>query len=929
MLSVPIALFYYSIHSIPENFEWQKLEKVGHYVIYAHLVFLVAFIAVLIRRLDKNNVGRYRAKLVHEKLTGEIASAEELKKLEVYSTRQVARFKRRFLSFWCSMLCLYLIFAIEPMFSVPVEDCLQVLTLKGMFSTEFFPILSFVLNNISLILIFCCFSVLYLPIDATPGKPTPDVTQPDGVRSRFSRLMRRIVQRFSRPDLDERELRQRTLVLSFVIVIAALTVTFPLIMFNKIGVPTNWSEYPAVFDALSGTLNAIVLALLVARLDSKLIGLPSWLICILYFYAGVQPMFVVFELHPEVYAGIKTAVLWVVFIFKIYFFLIIFFSLQTGRLFNYFFCSQVLNDHIKTLKAPVSSQQSEKTAEPNSPAEPVADGPRLKRLLAAIGFLVDHQVAPGITPETSPAPAEKKVEQKPQAKLAHEDRRAVWFKRLGVVATLFFAGSLLFYVSLTEPQKLWVDELGLSELIVQLHLGLLFVIALVVLNAMRKERKWGVPPGNPSRFEKPAELRFRLYKPRSPEARKEKFEELSKRTNDQFKSFTRYFRVFWISMLFLYVSMWLSGPGESPEQNQSKQCPVKVEQTQPTLPGPPVLIAKAAFFSPSVPDEDHSGEKTTTKKSEPSSAPQTDEKYLSIHEMDNKVRYSFVFFVVNNFTVLILFLCFTVLFIPADDEKFEAKRQLLRNYSVLIFVLLTVLVPLLAVIIKSNGFTPQEAEKIPTILGAVGGTLNAVAFALLIARLDSRIIGLRLLLVTILYAYAALQPLFVTFNQPSNVLKFIATAAMIAAFIFKICLVFMVGHVRRSGGLVDYLWFFPVVSKSVNSIFGNQFEIKAYSPKPGFFTYSISHNNVETYRAIETYTSRAQCDDAVKTLIEAMKKRENYGTQPKELQGTYWVQVKSDGNLICESRGFRSPSETDDLINESIEEVPYCKFDRG
>jgi uncharacterized protein YegP (UPF0339 family) len=396
-------------------------------------------------------------------------------------------------------------------------------------------------------------------------------------------------------------------------------------------------------------------------------------------------------------------------------------------------------------------------------------------------------------------------------------------------------------------------------------------------------------------------------------------------------------------MLFLYVAMWLSGPAESPGHNQPKPCPVKVEQGKPTVAGPPVLTAKAAFFGRSVPEAesaffeqnqaapegDHSSETTKIKKSEPSSTAQVFEKYLSIHEMDKNVKYSFVFFVVNNFTVLIVFLCFTVLYIPADDERFEEKRQLLRNYSVLICVLLTVLVPLLAVVIKSNGFTPSETEKIPTILGAVGGTLNAVAFALLIARLDSRIIGLRLLLITVLYAYAALQPLFVTFNQPSNVLKFIATSAMIAAFIFKICLVLMVGHVRRSGGLIDYLWFFPVVSKSVNSIFSNQFEIKAYSPKPGFFTYSISHNNVETYRAVEMYTTRAQCDDAINTLIEAMKKRESYGKQPKDLQGTYWVQVRSDGDLICESRGFRSQTETDALINESIEEVPYCKYDRA
>jgi hypothetical protein len=212
-------------------------------------------------------------------------------------------------------------------------------------------------------------------------------------------------------------------------------------------------------------------------------------------------------------------------------------------------------------------------------------------------------------------------------------------------------------------------------------------------------------------------------------------------------------------------------------------------------------------------------------------------------------------------------------------------------------------------------------------LGAVGGTLNAVAFALLIARLDSRIIGLRLPMVTVLYTYAALQPLFVTFNQPSRLLKFIATSAMIAAFLFKICLVFMVGHVRKSGGLINYLWFFPVLSKSVNSVFGNQFEIKLYSPKPKSFTFSISNNNVETYRAVEIYDTKEECEAKIKTLVGAMKERQNY-FKPPEIQGTYWVQVSAD-KLLCESTGLRSEAEVNELINESIKMVPYCKYNRG
>ena len=159
VVTVPFALFYYSMNSI-SAFGSQKLEQVGLYVIYFHLVFLLVFIAVLIRGLHKNNVGRYRARLVHQKLKGKKAKRNAL---ENYSTRQVGRFKRRFLAFWCAMLCLYLVFAIEPMFAVAPGDCLQALPLKEIIRAEIFPLLSFVLNNVSLVFVFWWFSVLYLP----------------------------------------------------------------------------------------------------------------------------------------------------------------------------------------------------------------------------------------------------------------------------------------------------------------------------------------------------------------------------------------------------------------------------------------------------------------------------------------------------------------------------------------------------------------------------------------------------------------------------------------------------------------------------------------------------------------------------------------------------------------------------------------------
>ena len=931
-ITIPLALFYYSKHAITEpplpgqpahGLQWEELEKLGQYVVYAHLLVLVLFIVVLIRKLDKNDIGKYRSRLVHEKLSGgegekdEKLSVEREKKLQrlaVYSEKQVGRFKLRFLFFWCSMFALYLIFAVEPQFRFHLGEGLSSFTCEQMFWAERFPLLSFALNNLSLLFVFWCFTVLYIPSDSTTGDfppqdPTPparadasstdassaDASSADASSTdaeawkekwqRFRRFMGRFPRYLRGTDLEGPERRQRILIVRFVVVVALLTLSFPLIMFSKIETPTNWSEFPAVFFALSGTINAVVLALLVARLDSKLIGLPSWLICMLYFYAGVQPMFVVFELHPEVYAGIKAVVLWVVFIFKIYFFLIIFYALQTGRVFNFFFCSQLLNEHVETLR----EEQR---------------GARLS---------------------LSPSATSSDVKQSAQVDAEGPGWRATWLKGLGVVAILFFATSLLLYVYFSEDQKRWVDSFPLSKGVILFHIGLLiFILGLIfslVFRDWRRAKKRQVTSSKDLRFEAPSKLMLKLWG--LPEAEGElKKNDLAISTENQFKSFTRYFRLFWIFLLVLYVTMLFSLPVHS---KPPQLIPVAVSPTnQGNADKQWVLPGKTDLFRGHniVPFWWHSWGSPNW------SIPDIAEKGLSIAELPRDVNFSFAFFIINNLMVLVLFWCFAVLYIPNDDKKFDEKHRLLFRYSLVIFVLITFVIPLLAIIVAGNGLTESEISKIPTILGAVGGTLNAVAFAVLIARLDSRIIGLKLFLVAVLYAYAALQPLFVTFNQPSDLLKFIATSAMIAAFLFKICLVFMVGHVRNSGGLINYLWFFPFLSKSVNTVFDNQFEIKAYSPKYGWFTFLISDKNVEKFRALEIYRSREECDRVIETLVKAMKARKS-DPEVQSMRGTHWVRLKSGKRVVCESISLRSEAEAKELIRESVEKIPYCKYDRG
>jgi uncharacterized membrane protein YqaE (UPF0057 family) len=287
-----------------------------------------------------------------------------------------------------------------------------------------------------------------------------------------------------------------------------------------------------------------------------------------------------------------------------------------------------------------------------------------------------------------------------------------------------------------------------------------------------------------------------------------------------------------------------------------------------------------------------------------------------------------------------VFSCFRILYVAGDDRSFKERHHLLRNYAGLITVLLTVLAPTLGVLIKHGAFTQTDLATIPTVFAALGGTLNAVAFALLFARLDSRLIGIPLSVISILYGYAALQPLFVVFDQPSSVLRAIQTSALIAALLLKICLFLITLHVLRSGRLSNYLLNFPFLNSAVNSVFDNQFEIRVRSvDDQTSFRFSVFRNNVEVYKTVARPDTREDCDKAVKEMRDAMADRENYD-EPCEKYGTFWVQVrsgrineieadKSKRQIICESTSLREKTDAKDLIEESIEKIPYCKYDRG
>jgi len=111
----------------------------------------------------------------------------------------------------------------------------------------------------------------------------------------------------------------------------------------------NLKDYTVFMDAISGVINGLTIGIFISRLDSKLVSLPSRLIGMLYLYSAVQPLFLVFDLPGYVNEAIKVCVLVIVFFLKIYFFFIITYAIEKGKILTYLYCFSTLNDRVESI----------------------------------------------------------------------------------------------------------------------------------------------------------------------------------------------------------------------------------------------------------------------------------------------------------------------------------------------------------------------------------------------------------------------------------------------------------------------------------------------------------------------------------------------------------------------------------------------------
>ncbi len=448
-----------------------------------------------------------------------------------------------------------------------------------------------------------------------------------------------------------------------------------------------------------------------------------------------------------------------------------------------------------------------------------------------------------------------------------------------ILGVVYFLAALIYYTHLNDPLREYLTAKAIQLMIDFAHLGFISVFIWVLFKARdyNEEGSYRV-----------RRVYHRIFNERLSRA---KAQDLLKGSQTQLRRFKDYFIWFWIGMMALYITFALKHLLSSHASPQSQ-------------PPDELIVWFNHVLLP----------------------------FFHFNEFGDAFKFllfPFLTFMFNNLTLMFAFWCFLVLYLPSHSEESEKKRKVHINRSIFAVIMLTLLYPIILFTLQSDeGISVHKLTTYATVFDGFSGLLNAVVLALLIARMDSKLIGLRSGLIGVLYFYSAVQPLFVVFEQPDPIFESIQTFVLIVVFISKIYFFYIIHYALQTGRVLNYLFCFPFLNQRVNSIFDNQFEIETHREKENAFSFLIREGKTKVYATDTTSKTKEECDERVKALRERVKQKGAF--QTRNICGTYWVQIITpDDELICESKPLKSDEEAKDLIEVSKEKIPYCKFNRS
>lgn len=393
------------------------------------------------------------------------------------------------------------------------------------------------------------------------------------------------------------------------------------------------------------------------------------------------------------------------------------------------------------------------------------------------------------------------------------------------------------------------------------------------------------------------------------------------------KKFKKYFLYFWISMFVLYAVFSFRNAAEIKENSKKYLVTVPADTLRSIY---YILNGKDTskdfcVFKAIIPKNTFEAKKINFRRG---TAIFNQEKIIANNSWGAFIYLlpAFITFGMNCISSMFIFWCFTLLISPPQN-KIAGKKQIKfvhKSIFCLLLLFFTFYVFLPAFGRSGDEYTESKLKSYITFFNAISGVLNCFVLALFIARLDSKLIGLKSFWVGLLYFYAAVQPLFVVFEESGVVNEVLESFVFIIVFLAKIYFFLIVLYALQEGRILHYMYSFPILDKRVNSVFRNQFEINIREKHIDGFCFDITKKGKILHRSDLIFKSKKKCYKDILILRCVSKNKFSYRIE--NFEGTFWAEIFKNEITYCRSIDFRSEADVQDMINESINMISHCQI---
>lgn len=217
-------------------------------------------------------------------------------------------------------------------------------------------------------------------------------------------------------------------------------------------------------------------------------------------------------------------------------------------------------------------------------------------------------------------------------------------------------------------------------------------------------------------------------------------------------------------------------------------------------------------------------------------------------------------------------------------------------------------------------YVKKDKKPINMLFDAISGLINALVFALLIGRLDSRFIGLGKIWIALLFLYPAIQPLYIAFNPDTPLNKTMASIVIFTALILKLLLWLVVIYIAKSGRLFTYFFCLSELDKKADAVYENQLEIViTFNEHHRDYTFIVNNKNKKILHCNKSFKTLEKCKKFTEHFQQEIDKA-TINAEEKYPNLSYIIQF----NELIYSKDL-TEKDSEQFLLELKEKLPFCK----